>query len=51
MHHIHHFHLSCLLFKEETMAMKRTGGGLSAPHINTLTHGKNIVVIHRGHRK
>ncbi|MEQ2157954.1 hypothetical protein GOODEAATRI_007154 [Goodea atripinnis] len=29
------------------MAMKRTWGGPNAPHIKTLTLGKNIVVIQR----
>lgn len=29
------------------MAMKRTWGGPNAPHIKTLTFGKNIVIIQR----
>lgn len=29
------------------MAMKRTWGGPNAPHIKTLTPGKNIVIIQR----
>lgn len=32
------------------MAMKRTCGGPKAPHIKTLTLGKNIVIIQRATR-
>lgn len=34
-------------FKEQIVAMKWTWGGTHAPHIKTLTPGKNIVVIHQ----
>lgn len=30
------------------MTMKRTWGGPNAPHIKTLTLGKNVVIIQRG---
>lgn len=34
-------------FKEWVMTMKRTRGGPNAPHIKTLTLGKNILIIQR----